>query len=95
MSDRSRVMVLFLWTAGVLFASLLFLGGGFFQSILISLFVLVSCVLGLGRRRLLQASFAVTLVAIAVSLGFPHPSEWGKIAHSAWKETHASEAAGQ
>ena len=90
MTSGERTALLFIWTAVVLFSALLFLGSGFFQELLIAAFVLVSCVLGLSRRRLLQASFAVALVAIAVSLGYPHPHDWATIGGRAWSQINAN-----
>jgi len=42
---------------------------------LVSIFVF-SCVLGFGRRWLLEASFAIAIVAITVVLGAPSPDQW-------------------
>jgi uncharacterized membrane protein len=62
--------------AVVLFAAMLYLTGSFWKAILVSIFVLVSCVLGFGRRWLLWGSFATAIVAIAVVLGAPSPDQW-------------------
>jgi len=58
--------------AVVLFASILYLTRSFWKAILVSIFVLVSCVLGFGLR----GSFAIAIVAIAVVLGAPGPDQW-------------------
>ena len=58
--------------AVVLFAAMLYITGSFWKAILVSMFVLVSCVLGFGLR----GSFAITIVAIAVVLGAPSPDQW-------------------
>jgi uncharacterized membrane protein len=52
--------------AVVLFSAMLCLTGSFWKAILVSIFVLVSCVLGFGRRWLLWGSFVIAIVAIAV-----------------------------
>ena len=62
--------------AVVLFSAMLCLTGSFWKAILVSIFVLVSCVLGFGRRWLLWGSFAIATVAIAVVLGAPSPDQW-------------------
>lgn len=82
MTAQERLAILFCWTGIVVFSALLFLGSGLLSAALVSFFILISCAVGLGRRRLLQASFAVSLVAIAVLLGFPHPREWPSIGKS-------------
>lgn len=82
MTAQERLAILFCWTGIVVFSALLFLGSGILSAVLVTLYVLISCAVGLGRRRLLQASFAVSLVAIAVLLGFPHPREWPSIGKS-------------
>ena len=46
----------------------------------------VSCILGFGRRRLLQASFALAVIAVIVSFGFPPPQQWKAIANAMWLE---------
>ena len=58
--------------AVVLFAAILYLTGSFWKAILVSIFVLVACILGLGPR----GSFAIAIVAIAVVLGAPNPDQW-------------------
>jgi len=62
--------------AVVLFSAILCLTGSFWNAILVSIFVLVSCVLGFDRRWLLGGSFAIAIVAIAVVLGAPSPDQW-------------------
>lgn len=72
--DRDRLLNV--WTTVLVFASLYFLGAGFIKSVLIGGFFMVSCTLNYGRRWLIDLAFIVTLVAIAVAIGFPHPSQW-------------------
>jgi hypothetical protein len=75
MSFEDR-LVAYLWNAIVVFVALASLGAGFVKAGVIAAFVLISCMVGIGQRRLLQAGLAVAIVAIAVSLGFPSPNEW-------------------
>lgn len=89
MAADDRLALVIGWTGIVLFSSLLFLGVGFFKTSLIVFFVLVSCVVGFGRRRLIQASFAISMLAFAVFTGFPHPLEWKNVAKSVWSELQA------
>jgi hypothetical protein len=78
MSFEDR-LVAYLWNAIVVFAALASLGAGFVKAGVIATFVLISCMVGIGQRRLLQAGLAVAIIAIAVSLGFPGPNEWADI----------------
>jgi hypothetical protein len=86
MTLQERTGLLYIWTAVMLFIALLYLEGGIVRSALVAVFVIISCALGFGRRRLLQASFAVAIVAIAVSFGFPSPGEWPSLAKAAFSE---------
>jgi O-antigen ligase len=62
--------------AVVLSSAILCLTGSFWKAILVGIFVLLSLVLGFGRRWLLRGSFAVAIVAIAIVLGGPSPDQW-------------------
>lgn len=77
MHSEDRVIVAYAWNAIVIFGALMFLGAGFVKSAVIAAFVFMSCVIGIGGRRLLQVGLAIAIVAIAVSLGVPGPGEWG------------------
>ena|SRR5882757_7084867 len=78
MSFEDR-LIAYLWNGVVVFAALVSLGAGFVKAGVIAVFVFVSCLVGIGQRRLLQAGLAIAIVAIAVSLGFPGPEEWAGI----------------
>ncbi len=93
MTAQERLAILFCWTGLMVFTALVFLGSGILSAVLVTLYVLISCAVGLGRRRLLQASFAVSLVAIAVLLGFPHPREWPSIGKSMLTAVQVSQLA--
>jgi O-antigen ligase len=62
--------------AVVLSSAILCLTGSAWKAILVGVLVLVSCVLGFGRRWLLRGSFAIAIVAIALVLGGAGPDQW-------------------
>jgi hypothetical protein len=75
--QEDRLAVMCAWNGLVVFVSMLILTGDFIKSTAIGAFVLVSCVLGFGRRWLLRGGFAVSVLAIAVWVGaVPHPDQW-------------------
>jgi hypothetical protein len=90
MTEQECRFYTYCWSAIVVFAALIFLTGAMFKSLLIALFVLVSTQLGFGRRWLLPASFAAAILAIAVSLGFPHPEQWTDLVKSAPDAIHGA-----
>ena len=71
-----RAGFLYAWSSAAIFGALLYLTGSTFKSLLIAIFVFFSCIVGFGRRRLIQASFAIVVLAILVSYGFPAPDQW-------------------
>jgi O-antigen ligase len=83
LTEDERLLALSLWVGVVLFASILYLTGSYSKAILIGIFVLISCLLGFGRRWLLRGSFAVAIVAIAVALGAPSPDQWSQLLQDA------------
>ncbi len=83
MSPGESLILVSGWNAIVLFISLMSLGGGFLHSCLIAAYVLVSSLFGYGRRWLMRTGFALSVVAIAVSFGAPHPTQWPNLAMSA------------
>lgn len=68
------------WGTFLIFVSVLYLSGSITRSLLVGLFVLISCSLGFGRRWLLRGVLVISILALAVSLGFPSPSEWLNLA---------------
>ena len=58
LTEDERLLALSLWVGVVLFSAILYLTGSYSKAILIGLFVLISCLLGFGRRWLLRGSFA-------------------------------------
>ena len=83
LTEDERLLALSLWVGVVLFSAILYLTGSFWKATLIGTFVLISCVLGFGRRWLLRGSFAVAIVAIAVALGAPSPDQWSQLLQDA------------
>jgi len=83
LTEDERLVALSLWVALVLFSAILYLTGSFWKATLIGTFVLISCVLGFGRRWLLRGSFAIAIVAIAVALGAPSPDQWVQLFQNA------------
>jgi hypothetical protein len=81
-SQDDRLAVLCVWNGLVTFVSLFFLTGAFFKSALISIFVLVSSLLGYGQRWLFRGGFVIAVLAIAVFVGaIPHPDQWKDLFH--------------
>jgi O-antigen ligase len=83
LTEDERLLALSLWVGVVLFSAILYLTGSYSKAILIGLFVLISCLLGFGRRWLLRGSFVVAIVAIAVALGAPSPDQWSQLLQDA------------
>jgi hypothetical protein len=83
MTEEERLSLMSTWNAISVFISLWYLTGAFVKSAVIAFFVLGSCLLGFGRRWLLRAGFLVAILAVAVLLGVPHPTQWLDIARSA------------
>jgi O-antigen ligase len=83
LTEDERLLALSLWVSVVIFSAILYLTGSYSKAILIGLFVLISCLLGFGRRWLLRGSLAVAIVAIAVALGAPSPDQWSQLLQDA------------
>ena len=83
LTEDERLLALSLWVGVVLFSAILYLTGSYSKAILIGILVLISCLLGFGRRWLLRGSFAVAIVAIAVALGAPSPDQWSQLLQDA------------
>jgi len=83
LTEDERLLALSLWVGVVLFTAILYLTGSYWKAILIGIFVLISCLLGFGRRWLLRGSFAVAIVAIAIALGAPSPDQWSQLLQDA------------
>jgi hypothetical protein len=83
LTEDERLLALSLWVGLVIFSAIFYLTGSFWKAILLGIFVLVSCVLGFGRRWLLRGSFAIAIVAIAVALGAPSPDQWSQLLQDA------------
>jgi hypothetical protein len=90
LTEDERLLALSLWVGLVIFSAVLYLTGSFWKAILLGTFVLISCVLGFGRRWLLRGSFAIAIVAIAVALGAPSPDQWSQLLQDARRALFAS-----
>ena len=69
--ERTRSLALSVWNGVVVFVAGWFLAFGFFRALVIGIFFAASCVLGFRRRWLLRLGLILSLVAVAVALGFP------------------------
>ncbi len=77
MTAEERLVVMCVWNAIIVFISMLYLSGGVFKSAVIAVIVLISCLIGYGRRWLLPLSFAGMVLAGAVAIGLlPSPDQW-------------------
>src|SRR6202050_2172987 len=76
MSEAEGRAVIGVWTGVCWFFSLWYLGNRFWVPLLASIFAVVTITVGPGSRRLVQIGTALSLVAIAVAMGFPHPTQW-------------------
>jgi len=83
MTDERCAQVLPLWAGLVSVVAIYFLIENFWKAALIGMFVGISAVLGYGTRWVLNGSFAIAVVAIAVALGLPPPDQWLQLAHDA------------
>jgi hypothetical protein len=79
LTEEERQAALSFWAGLVSFFALFYLTGSFLKAVVVGIFVLVSCLLGLGQRWLLRGSFAIAIVAIAVALGAPSPNQWAQL----------------
>jgi hypothetical protein len=92
LTEQERQEALSFWAGLVSFAALLYLTGSFWKAVAVGIFVLVSCLLGLGQRWSLRGSFAIAIVAIAVALGAPSPDQWAQFFQDARQTLFAGTA---
>jgi len=76
MTPEDRLVLTCWWSGVAAFVSVLYLDGGWAKAIIIGLFIVISCLLGFGRRWLFRVTLALSILAIAVALGFPAPAQW-------------------
>jgi ABC-type proline/glycine betaine transport system permease subunit len=76
LTEEDRALVLSVWTALVSVVAIYFLIGSFWKAALIGAFVGGSSMLGWGTRWVLNGSFVIAVLAIAVALGLPMPDQW-------------------
>jgi hypothetical protein len=72
--------LLAVWCSLCVFVSSWILMGRILPALLIGIFAGVSYVVAFGRRWVLRLGFALTILAIGVMFGIPHPREWDDIA---------------
>jgi hypothetical protein len=82
-TEQERQEALSFWAGLVSFVAIFYLTGSFWKAIAVGIFVLGSCLLGLGQRWLFRGSFAIAIVAIAVALGAPGPDQWAQLLQDA------------
>ena len=83
LTAEERARILPFWATFVCVIAIYFLFGSFWKAAFIGVFVVVSSLLGFGTRRLLQGSFAITVLAIAVALGLLPPDLCLQLIHEA------------
>jgi hypothetical protein len=83
LTEQERQEALSFWVGLVSFSALFYLTGSFWKAMAVGIFVLGSCLLGLGQRWLFRGSFAIAIVAIAVALGAPSPDQWTQLLQDA------------
>jgi hypothetical protein len=76
LTAEQRTQILPFWAALVSIAAIYFLTANAWKAVLIGAFVGGSAMLGYGTRWVLTGSFAIAVLAIAVTLGFPPPDQW-------------------
>ena len=93
MTPEDRLVLTCWWSGLAVLVSVLYIEGGLGKAVLIALFVAVSSLLGFGRRWLLRGAFALSVLAIAVALGFPAPARWPSLVKQAPGAISAARAA--
>ncbi len=75
LTAEQRTQILPFWAGLVSIVAIYFLTANAWKAVLIGAFVGGSAMLGYGRG-VLTGSFAIAVLAIAVTLGFPPPDQW-------------------
>jgi hypothetical protein len=83
LTEEERRDILSLWAGFVSAVAIYFLIGNSWKAVLIGAFIGGSVGLGYGTRWLLNGSFAVAVLAIAVALGLPSPDQWLQLLYGA------------
>ena len=83
LTEQERQEALSFWAGLVSFVALFYLTGSFWKAVAVGMFVLGSCLLGLGQRWLFRGAFAIAIVAITVALGAPGPDQWAQLVQDA------------
>lgn len=84
MSPEEQQNVLCFWNGFVVAGALYFFGYGIVFSLFIGAVILISTLIGYGRRYLVRAGFALMLIAIAAAVGILPPlDQWSSLSKSA------------
>jgi|SRR5262249_9937316 len=83
LTEEERRAYLSLWAGLVSAVAIYFLVGGFWKAVFIGAFVGGSALLQYGTRWLLNGSFVLAVLAMAVALGLPPPDEWLQLLYGA------------
>jgi len=74
---EERSVVMCVWNAIIVFISMLYLVGGVLKSAIVAGIILISSLIGYGRRWLLPLGFAGMYLAGTVAIGvLPPPEQW-------------------
>lgn len=84
MSPDEQQNVVCFWNAFVFAGALYSFGYGLLFSSFISAVILISTLIGYGRRYLVRAGFALMVIAMGVAVGMlPPPEQWSSLSKSA------------
>jgi len=84
MSPEEQQNVMCFWNGFVIAGSLYSFGYGLLFSLFVGGVVLISSLIGYGRRHLVRAGFALMVIAIGVATGMlPPPEQWLPLSKSA------------
>jgi hypothetical protein len=76
LTEEDRALVLSVWAGLVSVIAIYFLTASVWRALLIGAFVGGSSMLGYGTRWVLNGSFVIAVISIAVALGLPPPDQW-------------------
>lgn len=79
MSEEARRVWADRWVTLMAFSALFYLRQSFWQAAVVAIFIIVCLMLNTARRLLTMATLLLTILALGVMLGAPHPSEWNTL----------------
>jgi hypothetical protein len=84
MTIDERAEAMCFWNSIVVGVALYYFGNTWWMALCVAFIVLISALIGYGRRHLMRLGFATMVFTLAVMSGaFPHPSLWGGMLKSA------------